>query len=135
LETMRKRLRRDGVVPIEHKSLAKSDHVKESVIERDCLRWANEHGGFYAIKIPSIGVFDSSVGAYRKASPYAVNGISDLCLLRDGRAFWCEIKRPGGVQSMDQKKFQRAVESKGFTYVLIHSLQELQDYVEEWFGV
>ena len=134
METMRKRLRRDGVVPVEHKVI-QGDHRRESAIERDCLRWANEEGGFFGFKIPSTGVFDSSVGSYRKASPFAINGVSDACLLRDGRAYWCEFKRPGGVQSADQKKFQRAVEAMGFTYVIIHSLQELQDYVEEWFGV
>lgn len=132
--SIRKRLRRDGVVPVEHKVI-QGDHRRESAIERDILKWLNSEGGFFGFKNNSVGVFDRNNGNFRKSSSYAINGVSDIIALRDGRVFFVEVKTPTGKQSPDQVKFQKAVTTMGCIYVVVHSVEEMQDYSEEWFGV
>jgi Holliday junction resolvase len=105
---------------------------REAAIERDCLKWLNTEGGFYAFKKPSIGMFDRSAGAYRKPGPYAVNGVSDIIAIRDGRVLFIEVKTETGKQSADQVKFARAVRVKGCDYIVVRSVEELTEYVSLW---
>jgi len=56
-------------------------------------------------------------------------GASDLMLNHRGKWYCVEIKKPGGVQSPDQKKFQGRVEALGTTYKLIYSLEEFKEWV------
>jgi hypothetical protein len=132
---MRKRLRRDGVVPIVEYKTIQGDHKKESAIERDILRWLNDGGRCYAFKVHSVGMFDSTTGNFRKSSPFAVNGISDVICVRDGRVMFLEIKRPGGKQSGDQIKFMKAVRSKGVLYEVLTSVDDAEELIERLFGV
>jgi len=65
--------------------------IKESGIRRqiqDYLRW-NGWAVYYNLQ---------GLGCYP--------GLSDLVALKDGRAVFIEVKRPGGRQSEAQKKFQ-----------------------------
>jgi hypothetical protein len=122
-------------VPIvEHREI-KTDHRKESAIERDILKWMNETGGFYCVKIHSTGQFDSNSGNYRKRSTYAVNGISDLIAIKDGVVLFLEVKTPHGKQSPDQIKFMKAIRSKGCIYEVLTSVDDAEELVERLFGV
>lgn len=46
------------------------------------------------------------------------------------RAFWMEVKRPGGKQSEHQRKFQAMVEADGEDYVL-GGIPELVQYLND----
>jgi len=133
--SIRKRLRRDGVVPIVEYKEIKTDHRKESAIERDILRYLNDGGRCYAWKVHSVGVFDSGSGSYRKSSPFAVNGISDVIAIRDGQVLFLEIKTPHGKQSQDQIKFQKAIRSKGGVYEILTSVDDAEELIEKLFTV
>ena len=52
-------------------------------------------------------------------------GFSDLIILPgNGIIIFCEVKAPKGHQRQDQIKFQQSVESRGYKYILAHSLEE-----------
>ena len=53
------------------------------------------------------------------------SGFSDLLILdNNGHAIFCEVKSLTGKQRPDQKKFESVVTSRGFLYILAHSLNE-----------
>lgn len=135
METMKKRLRRDGVVPVVEYKTIQGEHKKESAIERDILRYLNDGGRCYAWKVHSVGMFDSSSGNYRKSSPFAINGISDVIAIRAGQVLFLEIKTPSGKQSVDQIKFMTAVRSKGGVYEVLTSVDDAEELIEKVFGV
>jgi len=85
--------------------------MKESDIRKqiqDYLRWTGWTVLYHL----------QGLGSYR--------GMSDLQALKDGRAVFIEVKRPGGKQSDVQKKFQQTVEKAGFEYVLAKSVDDVE---------
>ena len=57
-------------------------------------------------------------------------GFSDLlCLAPGGKTYFIECKQPGKYQRPDQKKFQKAVESYGFTYILARSVEDVRKVI------
>lgn len=70
----------------------------------------------------------NTVGGQALSGAYlhAEKGVSDILCVKHGRFFGIEVKREfGGVQSEDQKRFQRNVESAGGTYVLASSVEDV----------
>jgi hypothetical protein len=61
-----------------------------------------------------------------------VAGCSDLILLRRRHVIFLECKKPGGVQSPEQKRFETLVRSLGFDYELFHSLPEFVAILERY---
>jgi len=59
------------------------------------------------------------------------SGFSDLLILgTHGDIYFCEVKSAIGKQKPDQKLFQQSVESRGFKYILAHSLKEFISFIE-----
>ena len=56
-------------------------------------------------------------------------GISDLTAMKKGRTLWIEIKRPKGKLSQHQENFKDHVEKCGGEYLVIHSLEEIREWV------
>ncbi len=110
----------------------KSKRTPEGHIEEDVLRYLNEEAGYYAFKVPSTGIFDRSSGAYRKPSPWAVNGVSDIIACKDGRVYFVEVKTASGYQSQDQRNFETQVTKQGCTYVVVRSVEQMRKLVAEW---
>lgn len=73
------------------------------------------------------GIYDQRKQQYRKPSKYAVNGVSDIILLTDGKAYFIEVKTPKGEQSDDQALFQEFVERAGCEYILARCLADVQE--------
>lgn len=46
-----------------------------------------------------------------------------------GRAVFIEMKTPTGTQSPEQKKYQQRVESFGYEYVIIRSVDEFKELI------
>lgn len=62
-------------------------------------------------------------------------GITDLIVLLPSRTIWAELKRPkGGVQSVEQKSFQKACEEMGHTYVIWKSVEDCVETLSQ-FGI
>lgn len=59
-------------------------------------------------------------------------GQADLMLLlKGGRCVFVELKTKTGRQSEDQKKFQKAVELLGFSYMVWRSLDDAEKFIKE----
>lgn len=64
-----------------------------------------------------------------------VNGVSDIILLKPNKfyPYLCiENKTPKGKQTPEQKLFQKAVESQGGEYVIVRSLDEFINIIEDY---
>lgn len=57
-------------------------------------------------------------------------GVSDLIALGDGRTLYIEVKRPGGKQRPNQKKFEKAVRAARLTYIVVESVGELLSFLD-----
>lgn len=54
-------------------------------------------------------------------------GISDMCAVRDGAVLWIECKSASGRLSPKQEQFRADIESRGGTYVIARSVDDLAD--------
>jgi len=59
-------------------------------------------------------------------------GASDLILVVPNCVLFCELKTATGVQSLVQKRFQNLVESLGFQYHLVRSIDQFKTLIEQW---
>ena len=59
------------------------------------------------------------------------SGVSDAIVVMEGKVIFVEIKTPTGTQSDKQKRFQLTVESLGFKYHLIRSLEQFKTEICE----
>ena len=78
----------------------------------------------------------NNVGTF--LTPYGVPvrigipGESDLTVfMHGGKTVFVEIKTPNGRQSPQQKHFQNVIESYGFRYVILRSIEDARRLVEE----
>ena len=55
-----------------------------------------------------------------------LSGVSDLIVILDGRVLFVEVKNEKGKQSEKQIKFESQVESLGYKYHLIRTLEEFK---------
>jgi hypothetical protein len=55
-----------------------------------------------------------------------VSGVADMTYLKDGKAYFFELKADKGRQSDNQKQWQEIVEAAGFSYQIIRSLTQFQ---------
>lgn len=84
------------------------------------------------VKLSEVGiVIRNNVGkfftAYGQPIAIGVPGLSDLTLYSNGgKTVFIEIKTPEGRQSVQQKRFQKAVENLGYEYIIIRSLEEAE---------
>jgi hypothetical protein len=57
--------------------------------------------------------------------PYTFRGFPDLCVFIKHKFYFIEVKAEKGVQSPEQKEFQRLAEDAGLTYILARSLDDV----------
>ncbi len=69
--------------------------------------------------------------AYKFISP-GNSGVPDrIVLLPIGRIVFVELKRPGGKTTLLQDKQIEKIRSKGFVVRVMHSKDEVDDFIEE----
>ena len=101
----------------------------ESQIQHDCLEWFRLQYPSLALMlfaVPNGGRRDAKTGARMKYEG-VVRGVADLLLLipKKGYASLCiEMKTPKGVQSKEQKEWQREAEKYRNKYIICYSLEE-----------
>ena len=59
---------------------------------------------------------------------YSIGGVSDLILLKNGVAYFLEVKRlePKTYQTADQKEFEKNVKSNGCIYKVVRSVDDVR---------
>jgi len=60
-----------------------------------------------------------------------VAGVADMEYNRNGKTIFIEWKTPTGTQSDKQKAFQALVESQGFEYIILRSIEEGKQFIYE----
>ena len=103
----------------------------EAKIQQEIFMWFNNE---YCLKFhnPRCCIFSvpndssSKEETMRKKATGLLSGVSDLIVLFPNLAVFCEVKTPKGVQSDNQIEFQNHVESLGFEYILVRSLDEFK---------
>jgi predicted nucleotidyltransferase len=76
------------------------------------------------------GGFRSKIEAMKMKTTGVLPGVSDLIIIKPNEILFIELKTDIGVQSKEQKEFQKRVELLGFSYYLVRSLQEFQQIVK-----
>ena len=89
--------------------------MKEKQIENQ-IRKALTDRGFWVVKIHG-GI-------------YQMSGLPDLLAIRDGRAYWFEVKTPTGKVSRLQEEIIKELRSIGCTAEVVRSREEAVSYVE-----
>jgi hypothetical protein len=73
--------------------------------------------------------YNRIIGARKKALG-VVAGLSDMELICDyGIVLFIEMKIPGGVQSSEQKDFERKVVERGHIYVVIFNFEQFKNTI------
>lgn len=57
--------------------------------------------------------------------PYTFRGFPDLVAFVNHKLYFIEVKSLKGIQSDDQKVFQKLVESAGLNYILARSIEDV----------
>ena len=59
-----------------------------------------------------------------------LSGVSDLIIVKESEVVFVEVKTPKGTQSDNQKRFQKIVESLGYRYLLVRSLEQFKSLID-----
>lgn len=112
-----------------NRKLRKPKQHPERDLQCECVYWFRKNHKNEII------FFVPNELAYNRAAEMKklglLRGVSDLVvLLKDGRALFCELKSVDGAQSREQRIFQQKVERLGYAYVVIRTLKEFKDVIE-----
>ena len=113
--------------------------MNEAKIQAECVKWFNNN---YCLKHhdPQCCIFSVpneaiQKMAWRQISKFKatglLSGVSDTIVLIPGKVLFVEFKTVTGRQSKSQAKFQNRVESLGFEYVIIRSVEEFREYIKD----
>lgn len=101
--------------------------INEEQYQAKCVKWFDnsyplERGMLFAVdnnvshRLPgAVRIIEGN----RKKAIGCRPGVSDLILITVDGVYFIELKLIGGYQSPEQKDFQRKVEARGWTYVII----------------
>jgi hypothetical protein len=59
-------------------------------------------------------------------------GVADLVIIKDSRAYFLEMKKPGGKQSENQKAFEIDAMKAGSWYAIAFSFSEAIERLKRW---
>ena len=61
--------------------------------------------------------------------PYTFRGFPDLVCFANHKIYFIEVKSSAGIQSDDQKEFQKLAEDCGLTYILAKSIEDVDKVI------
>lgn len=104
----------------------------ECQIQAECIQWFRRHYPKYIIFcVPNEAAFK------RKSyfdSLGLLNGVSDTIAVLSNTILFIEFKTPKGQQREEQKVFQEKVESLGFIYTIVRSLDQFKELIYDAIG-
>ena len=87
--------------------------------------------GIFHFSVPNGQKRGLLVGRSLKAEG-SLRGVSDLIILLPSHCIFIEVKNgKKGIQSEEQKAFQKKVESLGFGYFIWRNLNDCMDFIEK----
>lgn len=100
--------------------------MKEKNIQNSIRIWCGEH---------DILCFRCNVGKWQTIDGKWIDtglpaGFPDLLILtNDGRTIYCEVKTLKGKQRQDQINFMNQIRSKGHTYIVARSINDIEEAI------
>lgn len=100
----------------------------EAMIQRACMDWLATQDDVYFFRANS-GAFRTAQGRYVKTGR---PGCPDIVACWRGGQFWgIEVKAEKGRQTQAQKKAQADIEAAGGRYVVVRSVGELKELIND----
>jgi hypothetical protein len=115
-------------------SLLESD-IQIQVVEYVSLLAAQCGFLFFAVPNEGMGEAKTGAGLGRMARLKKMGirpGVADLVFVKDGRAYFLEMKKPGGKQSENQKAFEIDAMKAGSWYATAFSFSEAIERLKRW---
>lgn len=75
----------------------------------------------------------SKVERIRLAAIGVLSGVSDLLFIYKGKHIYLEVKTPTGTQSKAQIEFEGRIQTNGFSYYLVRSLDDVKNIMRAEF--
>lgn len=136
------------IIPTPEKPKQKKHTMSESAIQISCVQWLwnnrAETRGLY-VAIPnenSRSVYENKKqqlmsGSIRKNMGVTAGAADSVLLMQRGGfgALFIEFKTEIGRQSDAQKSFQSNVESQGYKYIIVRSLEQFKEEVENYLSL
>jgi hypothetical protein len=104
--------------------------MNESALQSQCFLWF--HNNFPALRgllCYNLNNSKNAIDGNRNRSLGLQKGRSDMTLFYAGKTYHIEFKTETGRQSPEQKKWQELVESHGFEYIIIRTLEEFKQLI------
>jgi hypothetical protein len=125
---------RSGSKPPSIDSLSEAD-IQIQVVEYASLLAAQCGFLFFSVGNEAMGEAKTGAGLGRMARLKKMGlrpGVADLVFVKDGRAYFLEMKKPGGKQSDDQTDFQLDAARVGAQYAVAYSFEEAVKILQSW---
>lgn len=84
-----------------------------------------EYKHYFFFRLNNIPVFDATQKRFRALPKYAMKGVADIFIGHRGRCSFVEVKRPAGVLSPEQKKFEKGLTAVGLNYYVARSVDDM----------
>jgi hypothetical protein len=104
------------------------DSIQRAIVQHYCVRAAP---GVFMFAVPNGGWRSPGEGAILKATG-TVAGIPDTCWIKDGRAYFLELKAEGGKLSENQERVLIKLREAGAMATHCHGLDQALRILEGW---
>jgi len=110
----------------------KASRVREKDIENLILKYLNILPSTFAWKNNTTGVYDEKRGCYRSTkNKWAINGVSDILGIHNGRLLAIEVKTPVGIVTDEQQEFIDRVIKEGGIAGVARSIADVREILHE----
>lgn len=103
--------------------------MTEHRLQLECIAYFRNHFERYGkgVIIPVV-----NEATYKNNTFEVCKGASDLILVLPKGVIFCELKTEKGVQSTNQKEFEKAVSNIGYIYKVVRSLDQFKEVVKNY---
>lgn len=93
--------------------------------------WLDVKGFFFwrSNNVPVFAMSGSGYRTFRKLPKYTPKGLPDIIIVHHGKFIGVEVKREGMKMRPEQETFLKKVIANGGYYCLVHSLQDLENFL------
>jgi hypothetical protein len=95
----------------------------ERDIQRAICDYLSLRGHFYW-RQNTAPAFDWKSNRFRRMAKHTRKGVPDIILIKDGKPYFLEVKRPKTYQSADQKIFEQEATAAGAVYAVLRSVDD-----------
>jgi len=71
-------------------------------------------------------IYDPARKTFRALPKYTMKGISDIIALKDGHAYFIEVKAARGRVSPEQHEFGKNIQAAGGTYIIARAIEDVR---------